>query len=479
MSTTDIELRNPSVPTAADMRASMDYAKALATSGLLPDAYRQQPQNVLYAIEYGRTLGITPMAAITGVHIIKGKPTASAALISALVRRAGHKLRVKGDARSATAQIIRSDDPDYVFESTFTIEDAKRAGLLNKETWQSYPGAMLKSRAITQVARDACEEALFGLHYTPEELGASVDEEGLPVISVEQAAEKARRSQHAEAGPWDASAPSDPPHDASREKPTDAMLQRIAILVTEKFGTVKREERLAHLSQLLGGAISSMRDLSLAQARGVISDLEELPDHIADAEVVEEPQEPAPNPRNGESGKPLDPALFVPSLRVLVNDASAEGGVSVYDALRDRIGKATTTPELQALWRVANEARKDDEVSTQEFDRLDALSKERNAQLSGAAPAEPSDAPSAEQYEVRDRFTQRIKRAKGDDFNELMGSLIEARDAQTITSIQYQGLLKELDARYEALRQAAGEPPPEQGWSHQRLDEMAGAGGGR
>ena len=40
---------------------------------------------------------------------------------------------------------------------------------------------MLKARAITQCARDACEEALFGLHYTPEELGAEVDEDGVVV----------------------------------------------------------------------------------------------------------------------------------------------------------------------------------------------------------------------------------------------------------------------------------------------------------
>jgi hypothetical protein len=40
---------------------------------------------------------------------------------------------------------------------------------------------MLKARAITQCARDACEEALFGLHYTPEELGADVDEDGTVV----------------------------------------------------------------------------------------------------------------------------------------------------------------------------------------------------------------------------------------------------------------------------------------------------------
>ena len=166
-------------PTA--IPAKIAYARALAESGLLPDSYRRQPANILWAVEYGEMLGLSTMAAITGVHVIKGKPTASAGLISALVRRAGHKLRVRGDAQSATCQIIRSDDPKYTFEVTFTLDDAKTAELLDKDNWKHFGPSMLKARAITQCARDACEEVLFGLHYTPEELGADVDEDGVVV----------------------------------------------------------------------------------------------------------------------------------------------------------------------------------------------------------------------------------------------------------------------------------------------------------
>ena len=38
---------------------------------------------------------------------------------------------------------------------------------------------MLKARAIASAPGTPCEEALFGLHYTPEELGADVDEDGV------------------------------------------------------------------------------------------------------------------------------------------------------------------------------------------------------------------------------------------------------------------------------------------------------------
>ena len=176
---------------AAAIPAKLQYAHELANSGLLPSAYRRNPANVLWAVEYGEMLGLPPMAAMTGVHVIEGKPTASAGLISGLVRQAGHKLHVRGNNKSATCVIIRSDDPEHPFEVTWTLRQepgdnpsAEVAGLLGKNTWKNYPAAMLKSRAITQCARDACEEVLYGLHYTPEELGAEVDEDGVVVAEV-------------------------------------------------------------------------------------------------------------------------------------------------------------------------------------------------------------------------------------------------------------------------------------------------------
>ena len=169
----------------APLSEQLTYAKALSSSGLLPAQYRGNPANLLFAISYAEMLGCHPLTAVTGIHVIEGKPSASAALISALVRRAGHKLRVTGDTKSATCQIVRCDDPDFTFEVTWTMDDAKAANLAGKGVWKSYPASMLKARAITQCARDACEDALSGLHYTAEELGAEVvGEDAAPVAQV-------------------------------------------------------------------------------------------------------------------------------------------------------------------------------------------------------------------------------------------------------------------------------------------------------
>ncbi|MFB7910232.1 hypothetical protein ACFC1T_27740 [Kitasatospora sp. NPDC056076] len=163
------------------LAAQMDYAKALAQSSLLPRQYQNQPANLLWAIAYGQTLGVDPMTAVQSIHVINGKPTASADLIAGLVRRAGHKLRVTGDDKRAEVVIIRSDDPDFEFRAVWTIDRAQAAKLTGKDTWKQFPAAMLRARAITEAARSACSEILQGTIYTPEELGAYVDQDGNPV----------------------------------------------------------------------------------------------------------------------------------------------------------------------------------------------------------------------------------------------------------------------------------------------------------
>ena len=70
---------------------------------------------------------------------------------------------------------------------TFTIDDAKMAGLSGKGPWKSYPRAMLFNRAISDGRRTFAPD-LFGggKGYTPEELGSHPPKEDLhvePVVS--------------------------------------------------------------------------------------------------------------------------------------------------------------------------------------------------------------------------------------------------------------------------------------------------------
>lgn len=179
--TANLPATQSSAPSLPDR---IEFAKALAESGLLPSAFKKQPASILWAMEYGDTLGISTLDAIQSIHVIEGKPSASSDLIASLVRRAGHRLRVfaeyddQGNWTASIAQVIRIDDQEFTYEARWTPRRAQNAGLMGKSVWKNYPAAMGKARAITEVAREACSEVLHGAIYTPEELGATVDQGG-------------------------------------------------------------------------------------------------------------------------------------------------------------------------------------------------------------------------------------------------------------------------------------------------------------
>lgn len=181
------------------------YAEELHRSSLLPKGFNGNRANTFYAVEYGEATGLHPLAIMQGLTIIYNKPSANAGLIAALVRKAGHKLRVSYDktTRSATCTITRADDPEP-FTVVWDLGLALQAGLVdavNSETgqvmardkdnkptpWEKYTRSVLKARALTECAREACQEALFGIMYTPEELGAAIDEHGNAVAVPETA----------------------------------------------------------------------------------------------------------------------------------------------------------------------------------------------------------------------------------------------------------------------------------------------------
>ncbi|MBB4915065.1 recombinase RecT [Streptosporangium saharense] len=258
-----------------------DYAKALAVSNLLPRQYQNNPGNVLYAIEFGQSIGVSTMAAILGVHIIEGRACASAGLISGLVRDAGHRLRVwverddNGKATKAVATIMRKDDPDFEFRSEWTLARAQAAKLTGKAVWQNYPEAMLKARATTEVAREACEEALRGIGYTPEELGAEVNEDGSVVIT--EARQSQGRSLGEALGVTAEQVSTDEPRlsaaDADPEGATITQRNAIGAAMVAQGHT--RESAPVYLSEVVGRPVKGTHELTGAEATQVMHALDQ------------------------------------------------------------------------------------------------------------------------------------------------------------------------------------------------------------
>lgn len=157
---------------ATVLTEQMDYARAVSSASMLPDNYRGKPADILLAVGLGSSMGLSPAESLYRISVIKGKPTASAELIAANVRKAGHKLRVVTDdaGKRVKATIIRADDADFAFEVVRDMAWAQQMGLDKNDNYRKQPLTMLQWRAITAVARLACPEALYGVSYTPDEM---------------------------------------------------------------------------------------------------------------------------------------------------------------------------------------------------------------------------------------------------------------------------------------------------------------------
>lgn len=149
----------------------LQHAQAVAQSSLIPDGYRNQPANILWAMDLADALNIPFPQVMQTMVVMRGRMTMSADLMAAVVRRAGHKLRVREQGMAVTAVLIRQDDPDYEFTATWDEAKARQAGLWGQRgPWSLYPAQMLRSRAITEVCRQGASDALAGTVYTAEEL---------------------------------------------------------------------------------------------------------------------------------------------------------------------------------------------------------------------------------------------------------------------------------------------------------------------
>lgn len=165
---------------AAGLQERADYIARLAPSTILPTAYRGNAANAFVAAETGAALGLEPLQALASIAVINGRATLSSDLMAAVIRRAGHTLRiVENSPESVTVTLIRADDRKFEFTVTWDKDKAVKAGLWGQRgPWSQYPTQMLRARAITEVARQGASEALMGMIYSPEDFGATITDTG-------------------------------------------------------------------------------------------------------------------------------------------------------------------------------------------------------------------------------------------------------------------------------------------------------------
>ena len=148
---------------------TMKLGSALAKSRRFADIANSD--QALVQILAGRELGIGPIAAMTKIHIIKGKVSISAEIMAGQIKKSGKYNYRVSELTNEKCAIIFSENGTEIGESTFTLDDARKALVAKADSgWGKYPRNMLFARAMSNGCRWYCPDVIFGA-YVPEEMG--------------------------------------------------------------------------------------------------------------------------------------------------------------------------------------------------------------------------------------------------------------------------------------------------------------------
>ncbi len=147
-----------------NLAEAMEFANIIAKSDMVPKDYINKPGNVLVAVQTGAELGLKPMQSLQGISVINGRPSIWGDAMRALVISHPEFEDLQEDKQDTHCTVTLKRRGRSAVVSTFSMEDAKKAGLAGKTgPWQTAPRRMLQMRAFAFAARDLFADALKGI----------------------------------------------------------------------------------------------------------------------------------------------------------------------------------------------------------------------------------------------------------------------------------------------------------------------------
>jgi len=157
------------LPSAQELMVYETWAKTAAESKMYKGVGAEA--GIMMIMLAAREYGIGPAQALNGgLHIIEGKVELSARMMSALIRRAKHSVRILECSDKICSLHGKRRDTGDEFTASFSIEEAQQAGLIkDKGAWKKTPKDMLFARAMTRLARQLFADVI-GIGYVEGEI---------------------------------------------------------------------------------------------------------------------------------------------------------------------------------------------------------------------------------------------------------------------------------------------------------------------
>ena len=168
------------VPTAVTMwndpkmmNLSFRTARMLSCSAMIPEVYRNSPENCLVAMDIANRLGISPLMVMQNLYVVKGKPSWSGSFCAAAINGSGRftPLEYEFTGKPGTpeygcyATAVRVSTGKRCSSEVITMKMAQDEGWTSKpgSKWRTMPTQMMMYRAAAFFARVFCPDILLGI----------------------------------------------------------------------------------------------------------------------------------------------------------------------------------------------------------------------------------------------------------------------------------------------------------------------------
>lgn len=256
------------------MGPAAQLANDIANTGFVPAEFRNKPAEIAACILYGAEIGVGPMQSLAKIDIVKGRPAPRAELGRALALAAGHDVWVVESTNTKVTVAGRRRGSQNVQQVTWTMDDARKAGIASNPNYAKYPRQMLLARASAELVRAMCPDVLGGITSFAEE-AQDIEDGPLAVTAAVEPEPKAKATRKRR----DPAPPAEPAIEDAEvvedDRPSEAQT-KMAMASFAEQGITDRSDRLSATSALLGRQVETWNELSRAEASTVIDGLERL-----------------------------------------------------------------------------------------------------------------------------------------------------------------------------------------------------------
>lgn len=282
--------------------AARPVAELLAKSELVPKGFQGKPMDILIAGAMGARLGLDLFSSLSGIAVVNGRATLWGDALLAVCQQHPawedyqQEITGEGDAQQAVVTVKRKGRSPHT--ETFSVADAKRAGLWGKQgPWSQHPSRMMALRARAFALRTVFADALAGFHSREE----MEDTQEAEVLSVRSEPVPARTAQQFEQ-PATKPVPVTPTTPAAPHPSIAAARELYRALEKKEKGLGKRI--VDRLCKLAGGATpQAVPEAHLEQFGKDVASLAKDLD-AAEATLAEWEREAAAPPSDAQEGAP-------------------------------------------------------------------------------------------------------------------------------------------------------------------------------